>query len=138
MTFLRFLDLFSLYCSNGTSLSQLLFNSSKFLQLCRILSVLGGESWWFILLLASCFVKKLITLSFSNIWLSSYETRFVKILKQMSFSSELFFTDLTSGLIVNRFYETFEQLLYGFSVRCRFLNCSFVNYQPTFCFQNTI
>ena len=138
MTFLRFLDLFSLYCSNGTSLSQLLFNSSKFLQLCRILSVLGGESWKLILLLASCFVKKLIALSFSNIWLSSYETRFVKILKQISFSSELFSTDLTSGLIFNRFYEIFEQLFYSFSVRCRVLNCSFVNYLPTFCFQNTI
>ena len=83
MTFSRFLDLFSLHCSNGTSLSQLLFNSSKFLQLCRILSVLAGESWWFILLLASCFVKKLITLSFSNIFLSNSETRFVKILKQI-------------------------------------------------------
>ena len=91
MKFSRFLDLFSLHCSNGTSLSQLLFNSSKFLQLYRILSVLAGESWWFILLLASCFVKKLINICFSN-----SETWFVKILKQIYFSSELFSTDLTS------------------------------------------
>ena len=96
MKFSRFLDLFSLLCSNGRSLSQLLFNSTKFLQLYRVLSVLAGESWWFILLLARCFVKKLITLSFSNIWFSNSETWAVKILKQIYFSSELFSTDLTS------------------------------------------
>ena len=81
MTFSRFLELFSLHCSNGTSLLQLLFTTAiHIFTICRNLSLLAGESWWFIIILASCFVKKLITLSFSNICVSSSETRLLRLL----------------------------------------------------------
>lgn len=77
LTFSRFLELFSLSCSNGILLSQLLFNSSKLLQLCCTLSLLAEETWYFMLLLMSCFLRKLIILCFSRTCRPSCETRFL-------------------------------------------------------------
>ena len=147
MKFSCFLELFSLSYSNGVSLSQLLFNSSKFLQLSRTWPLLAGESWCFMLLLICCFARKLM-LSFCKTCGSIAESRFFKILRHAPFSSELFPTVLTSRLdpmsrswIVGILFsidltKSFEQVLYYFSVRRRILNCNFVNYLHVFSFPN--